>query len=98
MQMNRSSWSVVDFGQHGPPPPVANRPVLHLPLRASKPVNWKPTSCYVWSRDGGESISMNTFKKLRAQKKAAVIDKDFTLSDDEITVIRDLHKRIVRGI
>lgn len=37
---------------------------------------------------------MNTFKKLRAQKKAAVIDKDFTLSDDEITVIRDLHKRI----
>lgn len=94
-KIDPSSWCAVDYGVHGPPcpsSPLPDSPVFHLPLRPE--AGFAATSCLVWTRDGGEWISIKRFNTLVAKRRAAVLDSDFMLSPHDMACLRELHKAV----
>ncbi|KAH9842012.1 uncharacterized protein C8Q71DRAFT_854402 [Rhodofomes roseus] len=92
-KMTASSWSIVNFGEHGPAPPVHPLPgatVFDLPL-LKRPDSWRPTPCFVWTRDGGMWIDIAEL----GIGKARVLDGDFDFDGDKVTELREKHKSIV---
>lgn len=89
-----SSWSIVDYGTHGPPCPSHPQPtaqVFHLTLRPGAQHGWTATPCYVWTGDGGQWI---TVAELATSARAAVLDTDFDLSPEQIAMLRGMHRAI----
>ncbi|TFY52793.1 hypothetical protein EVJ58_g9812 [Rhodofomes roseus] len=80
--MVRSSWTIVDYGIHGPPHPDEDHTAstaFYLPLRPGPQYGWTPTPCHVWTRDRGESLPINALNALIASKLVRVLDGDFAL-------------------
>ncbi|KAH9836459.1 uncharacterized protein C8Q71DRAFT_599843 [Rhodofomes roseus] len=96
-QMKRSSWSIVDYGKHGPTlpdHPLHNAPVFSIPLRSRRQRGWKATSCFVWTRDEGEWISIADWESTLG---ARVLDSDFDLSPGQMAILRGKHWAIWGG-
>ena len=94
-EIDPSSWCAVDYGVHGPPCPSSpqpDSPVFHLPLCPE--AGFAATSCLIWTRDGGEWISIQRFNKLVTKGRAAVLDFGFMLSPDDMACLRNLHKAV----
>ncbi|TFY51714.1 hypothetical protein EVJ58_g10422 [Rhodofomes roseus] len=73
MKIKPSSWSPVDYGEHGPAipdHPLPNAPVFCLRLRTRKQHGWTATSCFVWTRDGGQWTTIAELGKKGKKKKA----------------------------
>ncbi|KAH9907105.1 uncharacterized protein B0H18DRAFT_1131791 [Fomitopsis serialis] len=93
-RMNPDSWSIVDYGSQGPDRPSHPNPdaaTFELTLRPGRTRGWRPTSCFVWTRDGGEWVQLSAFQALRAQGKASVIDTAFELDAMQIESLRLMH-------
>ncbi|TFY54661.1 hypothetical protein EVJ58_g8729 [Rhodofomes roseus] len=98
--MIRSSWSVVDFGVHGPPHPDKDHPassVFYLPLRPGPQYGWTPTPCRLWTRDRGEPLAIDAFNALIASAVVRVLDADFALGGRQIAGVQRLHLALSGG-
>ncbi|KAH9928329.1 uncharacterized protein B0H18DRAFT_1118009 [Fomitopsis serialis] len=93
-KMNPFAWSIVDYGRHGPHPPSSpdvNAATFVIPLRRGRTRRWKPTSCFVWTRDAGQLVSVSEFRVLQARGRAAVLDTDFALDAVQMERLRIMH-------